>query len=151
MRTHRLFTILSLGAAAACSSTNEPAPNFGTPAALITVAFQGIPHDTLVVYVSDSATISAAERYVANHTGPRLVTGTIVRGAGSDQRYPFQFKPESVRIVDAAIEICDGAPMRTADEVDTFIELSTGSRQTASATWCPWSSYPIKVQRVLPD
>ena len=105
----------------------------------------------MVVYVSDTATISAAERYVANHDGPRLVIGTIVRGAGVDQRFPFQFKSESVRLVDAAIEICDGAPMRTAADVDTFIELSTGNRQSASATWCPWSSYPIKVQRILPD
>lgn len=142
----RVFTsILSLAAASACVSGSEPPPF--TPA-FITVAFTGIPADTIQVEVSDVATIVAAEKFVSTGSGPHLMIGTIVRG-GLDPKYPFRFLPESVRLTDTAIEICDGAPMHTPAEVDDFIQGSTGSRQSPSATWCPWSSHPIKVTHLM--
>lgn len=103
------------------------------------------------VYVTREETIAAAEKYVSTHHGPKLLAGTIVRGAGVDPRYPFQFLPETVQLIDAAIEICDGVPMRTDAAVNDFFALSLGNRNAPAATWCPWSSYPIQVQRVLPD
>ena len=135
-------------ALAACGSATQPrAPT----SAIITVAFDGHPADTMKVLVSREATIAAAESYVATHRGPRLLAGTIVRGAGVDSRYPFQFLPESVQIIDAAIEACDSAPMRTEAAVNDFFATSLGSRNAPTATWCPWSSYPIMVLRLLPD
>jgi hypothetical protein len=122
-----------------------------TTSAVITFAFDGHPADTMRVLVSRQSTIAAAEAYLAKHRGPRLLAGTIVRGAGVDSRYPFQFLPESVEIIDAAIEVCDGAPMRTEASVNDFFQASLGNRNAPTATWCPWSSYPIQVQRLLLD
>ena len=94
---------------------------------------------------SDAATIAAARQFVATGAGPRLVTGRIVKGSGYDPRYPFHFIPDSVKLADAATEVCDGAPMHTAAEVSEFFLLSTGDVNVASAQWCPWSSRPIAV------
>ena len=134
---------------AACSSTeaSEPMPVDAT-AAVLTVVFPSRPADTIDVLVTDPATIAAAETFVRTHTGPKLVSGRIVRGAGTDSRYPFHFIPESVQIVDAAIEICDGALMRTTHELDQFFTWSTGDQNSPSAPWCPWESQPIAVQRL---
>jgi len=132
----------------ACSSaeTSEPIPVDAT-AAVVTVVFPSHRADTLDVLVTDPATITAAESFVRTHNGPKLVSGRIVRGTGVDSRYPFHFIPESVKIVDAAMEICDGEPMRSAQALDSFFEWSTGDRQSPSAPWCPWESRPIAVQR----
>lgn len=105
----------------------------------------------MYVFVSRQQTVQAAESYVATHHGPKLIAGTIVRGAGVDTRYPFQFVPETVQLIDAAIEVCDGAPMHSASAVNDFFAASIGNRNAPAATWCPWSSYPIAVVRVLPD
>lgn len=131
-----------------CGSSTEPAPEWP---AIITFAFTDHPADTMKVFVSREETIAAAESYVATHRGPKLLAGMIVRGAGIDDRYPFQFFPETVEIIDAAIEVCDGAPMRTAAAVDDFFAASLGNRNAPTATWCPWSSYPIQVVRLFPD
>ena len=146
MRRPLLFALTL--AVQACVSSSEPA---AAPPAIITFAFDGHPADTMKVYVTRPATITAAESYIATHRGPRLLAGTIVRGAGVDDRYPFQFLAETVQLIDAAIELCDGAPMRTEAEVNDFFAASLGSRNAPTATWCPWSSYPIQVQRLLPD
>ena len=140
--TLALFSALALGACS--SSVGEPN---GPNAAVITVAFDGHPADTLDIIVTDSATIAAAEDYVRTHTGSRMIAGRIVRGAGLDTSYPFRFVPETVRIVDLAIEVCDGAPMRTAAAVDSFFVWATGNVNAESAQYCPWSSYPIAVHR----
>jgi hypothetical protein len=139
--TLALFSALALGACS--SSVGEPD---GANAAIVTVAFEGLA-DTLDIVVTDAATIAAAEAYVHAHSGSRMIAGRIERGAGVDSRYPFHFVPETVRIVDVAIEVCDGAPMRTAAAVDSFFVWSTGNVNAASTQYCPWSSYPIAVQR----
>jgi hypothetical protein len=131
-----------------CGSNTEPA---SSASAIVTFAFTGHPADTMKVLVSREATIAAAEAYIATQRGPKLLAGIIVRGAGVDSRYPFQFLPESVQILDAAIELCDGAPMHTDAAVNVFFSTSLGNANAPTATWCPWSSYPIQVQRLLPD
>jgi|SRR5690349_11382543 hypothetical protein len=147
MRMQSLNLILtSLVASLACSGITE---TNRTSTAVITFAFDGHPADTMRVLVSREATIAAAQSYIAKHRGARLLAGTIVRGSGVDSRYPFQFLPESVEIIDAAIEICDGAPMRSDAAVNDFFQASLGNRNAPTATWCPWSSYPILVQRLL--
>ena len=141
------FTLaLAAVAVAACSSVS--APGSDVRAAILTVVFDARPADTLLVLVSDSATIARAESYIATRSGPRMISGRIVKGAGVDTRYPFHFEPESVQLVDLATEVCDGAPMRTVQEVNNYFEGSTGSASSPSAPWCPWSSYPIAVERM---
>ncbi|HEY7394149.1 MAG TPA: hypothetical protein VH559_04875 [Gemmatimonadaceae bacterium] len=139
---------LATVAVGACSNESVSAPDGDGRYAMLTIGFESRPADTLHVVLSDSATIARAESYVATHNGPRMISGRIVKGALLDARYPFHFKAGSVQIVDAAIELCDGAPMRTAQDVDNYFEGSTGSASSESAPWCPWSSYPIAVQRI---
>lgn len=129
-------------------TSTEPPANFG---AIVTVGFSGHPADTMHVYVSNAATIEAAQAYVATGRGPKLIAGTIVRGAGIDARYPYQFLPQTVQIIDAAVEVCDGPPMHSDSEVNDFFEASLGSRNAPTALWCPWSSYPIAVAVLGPD
>ena len=52
--------------------------------------------------------------------------------------------PDSVRLAEMAMEVCDGAPMRTAASVNEFFEL-TGRATAQSTTYCPWSAYPVDV------
>ena len=143
--------LFATAGALGCSSTVEPERVALPVSALVTFAFTGKPADTMKVFISDTATISAAQSFIATGRGPHLLIGTIIRGAGVDTRYPFQFVPQTVRLVDAAIELCDGAPMQTSSDVDDFIQGATGNRAASSATWCPWSSYPVQVQLLLPD
>lgn len=143
MRTRRL-TILALAALAGCGdSTGEGLLDGG---AIVTFAFEAT-NDTMLVLVTDSATIRHAEDRVATGSGPRMPVGPIVRGAGIDTRYPFRFEPEAVRLADVAIEVCDGRPMKSAAEVNQFFEWSTGNASAPRATWCPWGAKPVAVQR----
>jgi hypothetical protein len=137
-----LLLILSV-CGISCTDSTAPLPDGG---AIVTFAFSASP-DTMDVLVLDSSTIAVAERRVATGTGPRLPVGPIVRGAGIDRRYPFHYVEADVRLADLAAEVCDGRPMRTADQVDEFFELSTGKRDTSHAIWCPWGATPVAVRR----
>jgi hypothetical protein len=133
--------ILSTAPAACGSSGTDPADG-----AVVTFAFQGRT-DTMLVLMTDPATISAAEARVRTGRGPNIPIGPIARGAGIDPRYPFHFIADSVRLAEVAIELCDAAPMRTVAEVDAFFLGSTGNPDAARATWCPWAAYPVAVER----
>jgi hypothetical protein len=142
MRSRLLLVLLTLAVPACNSMTSEPV--LVAPVGIV-FAFEGFPADTMIVTTNRPETIAAAKAYIATHRGPRLLAGTIVRGSGPDPRYPFQFVPETVQLIGAAIELCDGAPMRTEAAVNDFFLASQGSRNAPAATWCPWSSYPIAV------
>ena len=129
---------------AACGGDDPASP--ADEAATVVFAFESHPDDTLEVRVRHAPTIAAARAYVNTKQGPRIPVGRIVRGAGSDPTYPFHFVPTSVRLAEATIELCDGAPMRTPAEVDAFIAGATGKPNARSATWCPWSAYPIGIR-----
>ncbi len=147
MRPTRFLPLALLAVAACGDDTAAPAqPRDG---AIITFAFDQLA-DTLRVHVRDSATIAEAERRVGTGTGSRMPVGPIVRGAGVDARYPFHYLPDSLRLSDLAMEICDGRPMRTPAQVNEFFLLATGSANAARATWCPWGAHPIAVERVVP-
>lgn len=129
---------------AGCGSrAAEPAASLG---AVVTFAFSGRA-DTMNVLVLDAATIRQAEQRVATGSGPRLPVGPITRGAGIDSRFPFHYLPDSIRLADLAAEVCDASPMRTAQEVDDFVEGSTGNRNSPRAIWCPWNATPVAVRR----
>lgn len=140
----------SLGPALVClvlagcpANAAQPGPSLG---AVVTFTFSGRA-DTMNVLVLDAATIRQAEQRVATGSGPRLPIGPIARGAGIDSRFPFHYLPDSIRLADLAAEVCDAAPMRTGQEVDDFVEGSTGNRNSARATWCPWNASPVAVRR----
>ena len=114
--------------------------------AVVTFGFGGRT-ETMRVLVTDPVTVAQAEARIATGTGPSFPIGPIVRGAGIDARYPFHYLPDSVRLAELAVEVCDGAPMKTPAEVDDFFEGSTGDRDASRAVWCPWGAFPIAVDR----
>jgi hypothetical protein len=135
---------LALALVWSCSSApSEPGSGSG---AIVTFAFQGAT-DTMLVLIEDPVTIARAEARARTGVGAAIPIGPIVRGAGVDPRFPFRFLPDSVRLTELAIELCDGRPMRTAEEVDDFFEGSTGNRGAPRATWCSWGAYPVAVRR----
>ncbi len=134
--------------AASCVDSLTP-PFSGTPGVVMRLVFDGHPADTMDVPLTDPTTIAAVEQFLGDGQSSHLVIGPIAKGVGYDERYPFHFIPDSVRVTDAATEICDGAPMHTAAEVNTFFQNETGNANAATATWCPWSSRPIAVSGVL--
>src|SRR5262245_11442808 len=91
-------------------------------AAVVTLAFDGYPQDTMRIAITDTAAIRLAREFVETKAGPRLPIGRIVRGHGVDARYPYHYEPASVMFADFAIEVCDGAPMRTDSAVVEFMK-----------------------------
>lgn len=138
---------LALLAFAACGGEGEEPLGPAPEEAVISFAFQARPQDTLLVLVRNQETIAAAQQYIRDRRGAHIPIGPIRRGAGpADPRYPFHFVPDSVRLAEITIELCDGALMRTTAEVDAFFEGATGAANAASAPYCPWSAYPVRVQ-----
>jgi hypothetical protein len=136
--------VLALLTLLACNSDDA----LGLPdgAVEVVLAFDGVPRDTMRIVVTDTSAIRLARKYVSTKQGPRLPTGRIVRGSGIDRRYPYRYEPESVRFADFAMELCDGAPMRTDSAVVEFMRGATGEANPTSTTWCPWAAYPIAVR-----
>jgi len=136
--------VLVLATLVACDSDDV----VGLPdgAVEVVLAFDGFPQDTMRIAISDTAAIRLAREYVNTGQGPKLPIGRIVLGAGLDPRYPFHFEPASVQFADVAMEVCDGAPMRTESAVLEFMRGATGELNPTSATWCPWAGYPIEVR-----
>ena len=136
-----VLVVLSL---LACNS--DDATGLPDGAVEVVLAFDGFPQDTMRIVVTDTSAIRLAREFVNTKQGPKLPIGRIVRGSGIDRRYPYRYEPESVRFADFAIELCDGAPMRTDSAVVEFMRGATGETNPTSATWCPWSAYPIAVR-----
>jgi hypothetical protein len=133
----------------ACSDAVTPRTpvNCAEPAggAIVAFAWDTRP-DTMQVLIGDSATVAAACAYLATGTGAHIPAGPIVRGAGVDPRVPFHFIPDSVRLVEVAIELCDGRMMRTAAQVDEYFVGATGQANAQKAPFCPWGARPIAVR-----
>lgn len=136
--------VLVLATLGACDSDTI----IGLPegAVEVVLAFDGFPQDTMRIAITDTAAIRMAREFVTTKQGPKLPIGRILRGAGIDPRYPFHFEPASVQFADVAMELCDGAPMRTDSAVVEFMRGATGLANPTSATWCPWAGYPIEVR-----
>lgn len=130
--------------AAACAEQNTAVTR---EEAVVVFAFNGNARDTLRVLVRNRETIAAAQQFIRACEGAHIPIGPIARGAGpADPRYPFHFLPDSVRLAEITIELCDGAPMRTPAEVNAFFEGATGDANAPTAPYCPWSAYPVRVE-----
>lgn len=138
-----------IAAGVACKSTHGVpdtclvGPN--ASAAVVTIAWTSRP-DSMQVLVHGAAVVKAACDYVRTGTGPRIMAGRIVRGAGVDPRVPFHYLPDSLSLVDNAIELCDSKLLRTTAEVDAYFLASTGRVDAPSAPYCPWSARPVRVR-----
>ncbi|MDP1891536.1 MAG: hypothetical protein Q8K55_11650 [Gemmatimonadaceae bacterium] len=113
----------------------------------VTIAWTSRP-DSMRVLVNGSSIINAACSYVRTRSGPNILAGRIVRGAGVDPRVPFHYLPDSVTLVDLTIELCDSELLRTTEQVDAYFLGSTGRVDSPSAPYCPWGARPVRVSPV---
>ena len=117
-----------------------------TAPAVVTFAWDARP-DTMRIIINSAETVAAACQYIETQSGPNIPSGPIVKGAGiADTRVPFHFIADSVRLVDVGIEICDGALMKTAAEVNEYFQGATGNANSPKAPFCPWNARPVRVE-----
>jgi hypothetical protein len=94
--------------------------------------------DQFIIFVTDPQTIRlATENFQgSNHLFP---IGHIARGNGGfNQPWDWHLIPETVRMTEAAIEVCDGRPSYVESNLDSY--LNAGS-------YCPWSGKIVKIGR----
>jgi hypothetical protein len=112
--------------------------------AIVSFAWDTRP-DTMRVLVTDPATVAAACTFLAGGRDLAIPSGPIARGSLVDASIPFHYIPDSVRIVDLAMEICDGRLMRTTAQLDEFFRGATGDVASPRAPFCPWGARPVRV------
>ncbi len=116
-----------------CSSEN-PATSLPPGGQYFTVQ---VSSDVFVMYVVDPTAIHLA---VENFQGKNSTfpSGRIEPGHGGfNWPWNWHYIPESVRMVEASIEVCDGRPSYVNDHVNDFVAVG----------YCPWSAKIIKVGR----
>jgi pimeloyl-ACP methyl ester carboxylesterase len=121
-------------------------PDAVIQAILKVVEMAGSPSETFVVDVvgerfSVSATDPETRRLmVENYEGKNSmhVTGKLARGDGGfNSPWPWHLEPDSVRMAEVSIELCDGRPSLIEEDLDYWIDTV--------GTYCPWSSRLVEV------
>jgi hypothetical protein len=137
------------------TNTSRPATGWVAAAFLFTVACSDVLRPPLpaacrqgnlgeaVVAFAWSSRPDTMRMLVRNST-----TVSIMRGAGVDAALPFRYVPDSLQLVDVAMELCDGSLMRTTAAVDAFFQGATGRVDSERAPFCPWGARPVDVTLV---
>lgn len=148
LRRHRasVLPLASLIGVFLLAGCGDDAPSGPEDGSVVVFAFTGWPADTMRVLVRREATVAAARDFIAGRATANIPIGPIVRGSGVDARWPYHFVPDEVELAEVAMELCDGAPMRTPEAVDEFFLGATGDPSATRATWCPWGAYPVRVE-----
>lgn len=123
--------------AAGCGgdSPTRPDPDPGAATFLVRAcadSTSGARGELYRVRIVDSQVIAQAQDLVG--AGPlKIVSGRLVAGDGGFNRgWSWHLAPETVRINDASIELCDGCP--------SFIEADLDYWLGTVGDYCPWSS-----------
>ena len=87
--------------------------------------------ETFVMRVRDPETIRLAQESIAR---PRAFpAGPLLRGDGGfNAPWSWHFDPDQVRMVEAAIEVCDGTPSYVEAHLADF------------PTYCPWGARIVR-------
>lgn len=86
--------------------------------------------ERFVIYVIDADTIRLA---LENMEGKNdmFPMGELARGDGGfNKPWSWHLKPETVRMVEVSIELCDGTPSFVENELDYWLETVK--------SYCPW-------------
>lgn len=119
-------------AAGACADSAGP-----DPGALFRVDVAG---ESFHVSVFDEAVIDEAERRMREEDGVAIVVGTLARGHGGfNQPWSWHMLPQTVRVVDFSIELCDGRPSMVEADVDYWVDTVT--------QFCPWGGRLVERKR----
>lgn len=86
--------------------------------------------ERFVIYVTDAETIRLA---LENMEGKNNMfpMGELARGDGGfNKPWSWHLKPETVRMVEVSIELCDGIPSSVENELEYWLETVW--------SYCPW-------------
>jgi hypothetical protein len=86
--------------------------------------------ERFIIYVTDPETIRLA---LENMEGKNSLfpMGELARGDdGFNKPWSWHLKPETVRMVEVSIELCDGTPSFVESELDYWLETVR--------SYCPW-------------
>jgi len=90
-----------------------------------------------VMFATDAETIRLAKDNF-NGKNHRFPSGHIIEGDGGfNQPWNWHFVAEDVRMVEVAIEVCDGTPGYVNDHLSDYL----------GTAFCPWSAKVIKIGR----
>jgi hypothetical protein len=123
--------------AAACSSPTEPDPALQGGV----VAVFETSGERFSVFVRNP---TAVQRLIQIRDGARLgqiPNGRIRRGPGAANRnapHPWHLAPDQIEIVDAAAEVCDGAPSYVDTHVDEYVDVV--------GYYCPWGAKLVRLE-----
>lgn len=113
-----------------------PAERRGIPAGTFVVR---VATEAFLVRISDPRVLAHARNILAGTQPQRIVTGELRQGGGgfnhdlgNGRIWSWHLDPESVELVDAAIELCDGLP--------SFVEADPDFWFNTVGTYCPWLS-----------
>lgn len=96
-----------------------------------------VVNDTFVMFVTDPATIQlATENFEGKNN--RFPLGKIDTGNGGfNGIWGWHFLPDTVRMVEVSIEVCDGTPSYVNTHLADYLAVG----------YCPWAAKVIKVGR----
>ncbi len=87
--------------------------------------------ETFVMRVRDPETIRLAQQNIGRPTA--FPAGPLLRGDGGfNAPWSWHFDPDQVRMVEAAIEVCDGTPSYVETHLSDF------------PTYCPWGARIVR-------
>lgn len=87
--------------------------------------------------VTDPETIALArENYEGRNQ--RFPLGRIQRGnSGFNEPWSWSYIPETIRMVEVAIEVCDGRPSYVNSHIDDYLQVG----------YCPWGARIVRLGR----
>lgn len=123
-RVPRRAAAVACGLVVASCGTTDP-----TPASVDFVV--AVAEERFVLRVTDPETIRLARESLAGRGG-RFPAGPVGRGDGGfNAPWSWHLDPTETRLVEAAIEICDGRPSYVEAHLDEF------------PTYCPWGAIVV--------
>lgn len=96
-----------------------------------------VGNERFTMQVTDATTIQlATENFQGKNQ--KFPSGRIALGNGGfNSPWSWHFIPETVRMVDVSIEVCDGLPSYVNSHLNDFLAVG----------YCPWSGKVIQVGR----
>lgn len=95
---------------------------------------------TFKVFITNSVAINRLYSVRNGTLTSQIPNGRIRRGpgaAGHNAPYSWHLDPVDIEIVDASIELCDGAPDYVEENVDEFVDVI--------GRYCPWGARLVRI------
>ena len=128
--------VLLTALATACASPTAPSPDL-EGGVVATFDVTGTPFK---VFVTNPTAVARLYNIRNGADLGQIPNGRIRRGPGAGQHnapYSWHLDPEDIEIVDAAIEVCDGAPSYVEENVDEFVDVV--------GRYCPWGARLVRI------